>query len=691
MEGQLSRLREGENRAKEEQVAMEQENAEIKNRLEVMQKRLETNASSGEARSDKLYKELEERAKKAEQEAKDAKALLKQTLDRVGEHEEGVDRGVKATHTSDDSMRQLEERFQEKQRSLEMELRVTQTQLQETQQNLSEKEIALSSATLSSEELKEQLRVMREQMQKQQAEFELRLDEERGQRLEAEAKRALLEDQLKCLQDSISAPRQPDNRPPAESSEEASHSLHNGTRSVVEGGGRLPNLPRVEELECELDEDEEQPLSDDLDAYELNEAAIRGGFQSPPASPCGGSPHLDHDPLCPPSPPEGGLSIQITTWNVNGKAPCESFQGILAASTTPPDIYAVGLQEMVDVNPGTVMIHDAKATSAWEYHILQELAEKYGPEAYAKLHSAHLVGTAVCIFIRADWLAEVKNIESSTVGCGLLKTMGNKGGVAVRFEVREHTLVLISSHLNAGQEKTVRRHQDFREIASRLALGKYPLISHDITLWFGDLNYRLDLPVDHLHKLFNSGAMDSAEECKRLWFQADQLLLAKAEKKAFEGFEEGAITFWPTYKYKNGTSNYDPKRGPAWTDRVMWKTQERQMRCLFYGRHELMVSDHKPVTAVFQVGPRPGFVPQARRNSLPAALGIGVDEAVAAAGDRHEGGASESVGVGNGVGHKGIASLEGKSSSEISSAGQRARDDRRQRPSTHRRSSSMLY
>merc|ERR1712129_104667 len=101
----------------------------------------------------------------------------------------------------------------------------------------------------------------------------------------------------------------------------------------------------------------------------------------------------------------------------------------------------------------------------------------------------------------------------------------------------------------------------------------------------------------------------------------DQLLSAIERGNAFDGFLEHRIGFAPTYKFVTGNENendsaqsrngrdsvrdYDWKRTPSYTDRVLWKlnrteneNKKRQMkvRCLSYD--SLMaqcVSDHKPV------------------------------------------------------------------------------------------------
>ena len=55
---------------------------------------------------------------------------------------------------------------------------------------------------------------------------------------------------------------------------------------------------------------------------------------------------------------------------------------------------------------------------------------------------------------------------------------------------------------------------------------------------------------------------------------ADQLKQQKFQRKIFTGYQEGDITFQPTYKYDPGTDTWDSSekaRAPAWTDRVLWK------------------------------------------------------------------------------------------------------------------------
>ena len=82
-------------------------------------------------------------------------------------------------------------------------------------------------------------------------------------------------------------------------------------------------------------------------------------------------------------------------------------------------------------------------------------------------------------------------------------------------------------------------------------------------------------------------------------------------------FREGDITFPPTvrrpvgpeltsqYKYDRGTTQYDSSeknRIPAWCDRVLWRTNAAdKVQQLHYRRYETTVSDHRPISAAFEI------------------------------------------------------------------------------------------
>ena len=93
------------------------------------------------------------------------------------------------------------------------------------------------------------------------------------------------------------------------------------------------------------------------------------------------------------------------------------------------------------------------------------------------------------------------------------------------------------------------------------------------------------------------------------------------KKGVFEGYQEGAITFQPTYRFDPGSSAYDTsekERTPSWTDRILWFRPDKNdnekstsvkeelpapsIEQKQYRSHmESVFSDHKPVSASFAV------------------------------------------------------------------------------------------
>ena len=85
------------------------------------------------------------------------------------------------------------------------------------------------------------------------------------------------------------------------------------------------------------------------------------------------------------------------------------------------------------------------------------------------------------------------------------------------------------------------------------------------------------------------------------------------EQNHFASFQEGDITFAPSYKYNVGTQEFDSsekKRKPAWCDRILWRDKPKfrihghdpGVSCLKYTSiRDCCASDHKPVYGVYQV------------------------------------------------------------------------------------------
>jgi endonuclease/exonuclease/phosphatase family metal-dependent hydrolase len=125
------------------------------------------------------------------------------------------------------------------------------------------------------------------------------------------------------------------------------------------------------------------------------------------------------------------------------------------------------------------------------------------------------------------------------------------------------------------------------------------ILDHEVCILNGDLNYRIDT--------MGRDTVINAVKARNLskLLERDQLLASKRKNPWFKlrAFHELPITFAPTYKYDVGTDNYDSsekKRAPAWCDRVLYRGRDR-VKQLDYRRHEVRVSDHRPVTASFEI------------------------------------------------------------------------------------------
>ncbi|PWZ02378.1 hypothetical protein BCV70DRAFT_198659 [Testicularia cyperi] len=294
------------------------------------------------------------------------------------------------------------------------------------------------------------------------------------------------------------------------------------------------------------------------------------------------------------------ISIFAGTYNLNGKAPGESLLPWLFpdGEEQEPDIFALGFQEIVQLTPQQILMTDPDKIRIWEAKIMETIAKRPGKRSdYILLRSEQLVGTALIILIKEHLVHDVRLVEAATRKTGLKGMSGNKGGVAIRMDYYDTSICFVTAHFAAGHGAYEERNADYWTIARGLSFARgKSLNSHDHVIWLGDFNYRIDLPNDSVR------SMAAQEEFAALYAR-DQLGRSREIGHVFSGYEEGAITFAPTYKYDNGTTTYDSsekQRIPAWTDRVLYRGQGLEQQR--YARAELRTSDHRPVYAIF-VGP----------------------------------------------------------------------------------------
>ncbi|ROT40046.1 synaptojanin-2 [Sodiomyces alkalinus F11] len=297
------------------------------------------------------------------------------------------------------------------------------------------------------------------------------------------------------------------------------------------------------------------------------------------------------------------ITMWVGTFNLNGRT--EGIDTDLTAWLCPeelgscqPEIVAVGFQEIVELSPQQIMNSDPTRKQLWGKAVKRTLNAHYqqkGGERYVLLRSGQLVGAALCIFVKASALGQIKNVEGSVKKTGLSGMAGNKGAVAIRFDYASTPICFVTAHLAAGFANYDERNRDYATIHHGLRFQRNRSIDdHDTVVWLGDFNYRIGLGPEVARALVKKGDLSTL-------YENDQLNLQMVAGLAFPFYSEARITFPPTYKFDVGTDNYDTSekaRIPAWTDRILRKGQN--LRQIAYNSAPLKFSDHRPVYAIFQ-------------------------------------------------------------------------------------------
>lgn len=277
----------------------------------------------------------------------------------------------------------------------------------------------------------------------------------------------------------------------------------------------------------------------------------------------------------------------------------------------PPDIVVFGMQEL-DMSAESLLRQETSKAQPWIEHLERQLNEAseqifqrlFGTtlpddEKYELIQAKQLCGVLLTLYIKKKHVPFVKDVVTGVRVTGILGMMANKGGIATRFQLHDSTFCIINAHFNAHQTNVSRRNQDYRDICAMLfpmhSGGKLTIFDHDNLFWIGDLNYRIDLPDEVVReKIKNSQWTHLA--------YADQLNVQIRSGNVFNGWTEAQIKFAPTYKYVPGTTEYDTEKGriPAWCDRILWR-KNASIRNTYYDRHEILQSDHRPVSGHFLV------------------------------------------------------------------------------------------
>ena len=336
------------------------------------------------------------------------------------------------------------------------------------------------------------------------------------------------------------------------------------------------------------------------------------------------------------------ITALVMTWNAGAVKPTSLrfnqgddnfFRELLWLHDPPPDILVFGFQELVDLEDKKVTArslfksskkkesadrdHMSHQYRAWRDYLVRCIDESISRgEPYTLLHTANLVGLFTCVFVKSSVRSRIRDVDAAEVKLGMGGLHGNKGALIVRFLLDDSSICLINCHLAAGQRQTAHRNNDVAAIMESESLlpqrnstvrsdmfvsggDGSMVLDHEICILNGDLNYRIDsLPRDTVIAAVKEGNLQKL-------LDRDQLLASRRKNPGFRlrAFTENPITFAPTYKYDVGTDVYDTsekKRSPAWCDRLLYRGVGR-IKQVDYRRHDVRVSDHRPVSGFFKM------------------------------------------------------------------------------------------
>nr|XP_053649458.1 inositol polyphosphate 5-phosphatase OCRL-like isoform X2 [Cherax quadricarinatus] len=293
------------------------------------------------------------------------------------------------------------------------------------------------------------------------------------------------------------------------------------------------------------------------------------------------------------------FTVFAGTWNVNGRSPTVGLAEWLSVDEDPPDVYGIGFQEL-DLNTETFLFNNTPKEQEWLNAVLNGIHPK---AKYQKVRLVRLVGMMLIVLVQEKHLAYVRSVSTDTVGTGIMNKMGNKGAVSVRLDLHSTSICFVNAHLAAHQEELDRRNEDhdciFQRTCFNLNINSPPktIKDHEHIYFIGDMNYRIN-PCDvNIREVASSNKFS-------ILLENDQLTQQRNLKRIFHKFKEGNITFRPTFKYDVDSDEWDSSekaRLPAWCDRILWHG-EGIAQVVYRSHPALKISDHKPVSALFQAG-----------------------------------------------------------------------------------------
>eukprot|EP01031_Cornospumella_fuschlensis_P038418 gene38418-46691_t len=361
------------------------------------------------------------------------------------------------------------------------------------------------------------------------------------------------------------------------------------------------------------------------------------------------------------------LTVGILTWNLAEKI-LRADDCLFLKDFKDCDIVALGIQECEDIRPRR---SEGRRSRAW-----RALHHSIFGKKFVCLGSHKMGGLQLVLYAKKSCNKLIQGIQTIEVACGVGNVLSNKGGICMLVRMKnQRTLAFVNAHLAAHMNEVAARNAAVERITSSIqtraykkwklpvtssppkksqastrlrdrdtdvdsasALVRFDEMFHQ-TFFFGDLNYRLDMPrleIELFCEDFKSppdmsrgppgrltyspsllSPLTRPSPLHRLLAQRDQLtqLLRQQPPAVFAGFYEAPISFPPTFKYDKRSSRFDSsakQRIPAYTDRILYTNpsdhgnqtidaNKADVHVVDYYSLDVRHSDHRPVCGKYTV------------------------------------------------------------------------------------------
>ena len=364
----------------------------------------------------------------------------------------------------------------------------------------------------------------------------------------------------------------------------------------------------------------------------------------------------------------GEIKIFVGSWNTGStslnKYPNLNLDSwLLPKDNIIPNIYVVGFQEVVELNAGNIVLNledREKILLDWAKKIENSI-QKIGK--YKQLIAMNLVGINLYCYVLEKDFDNINNLTKKYVKTGF-GGAGNKGSCCINFNYFSSSISIACAHLAAGEKKNKQRLKEISEVFEQKistfikpddinilidenelnpesktenniennneinennSKNSYEFKESDIWIFFGDLNFRIDMDYEEFSEFIKNG-QNWTKLLEYDQFNKNQ----KASIEFTKIIEEDPIVHPPSYKYIIGSDLYDydskekneeegtntnlsgKKRNPSWCDRIFYKKNsfvtkdERKViqsmgyyNCVF--DENFQSSDHRPVFNIFDV------------------------------------------------------------------------------------------